>query len=311
MEAELRHYSSIGNKAGILLFCKEVMSGERKDYASVKALCSFKNGVELNFNSAVTLFSYLGILIKQEDILFSSSFEFINDNQLLIDNLCILCFSKLIEEELLNINKIKFNEEEFEILAPKSAFKLEAAIFRNMLIELDAIILNDSNEFIFRKKYEHVFIDQIKKHRIKKTQEKLLKELAEKQKIGAEGELFVFQYEQLRLLGHPFLKNVRIISDIDISAGYDIISFKNIASLKIDNFIEVKTFIGKPHFYWSSNEISQARLRRENYSIYLIDYNKIGELNYKPEIICDPYATIIGDTNKWKLMPSTYEVIKL
>lgn len=310
MQAELRQCSSIGNRAGILLFCKEVMTGINKDHSSVKALCSFKNGVTLNFNCAVALFSYLGVLTVHEDILYSDNIDPYNENQSFIDNLCVLCFSKLLDDNLLNIDKVKFNEEDFTIFAPRSAFRLEAAIFRNMLIELDAISMNDINEFIFRKEFEHIFINQIKQHRIKITQAKLLEDLAEKQRIGAEGELFVLKFEKDRLAEHLAIENIRIISDIDVSAGYDIISYNSKESQRFDRYIEVKTFVGKPHFFWSRNEIKQARLRREQYFIYLLDYSKINQLDYEPEMISDPYESIYSNSTDWMLNVSSYEVIK-
>lgn len=311
MQVELRQYSSIGNKAGILLFCKEVITGTEKEYSSVKTVCSFKNGIDLNFNCAVLLFLHIGVLSHEGEILQSENISPYKEDQSFINNLCSLCFAKLLEDNLFNIDLVKFNEEDLVFYASRAAFKLEAAIFRNLLIELDAMSMNEANEFVFRKEFEHIFSKQIKLHRIKKTQEKLLEELAEKQRIGAEGELFVLKFEKERLADHPKIENVRIISDIDVSAGYDIISYKSKESEKFDRYIEVKTFIGTSHFFWSSNEIKQARLRREQYFIYLLDYSKINQPNYEPEMISDPFEVIQNPLNGWIMKTSTYEVKKM
>ncbi len=311
MQVELRQYSSIGNRAGILLFCKEVITGTEENYSSVKTVCSFKNGIDLNFNCAVLFFLYLGVLSHEGEVLQSDNIFPYNEDNSFIDNLCSLCFAKLLEDNLLNIDLVKFNEEDLVFYASRSAFKLEAAIFRNMLIELDAMSMNEANEFVFRKEFEHIFAKQIKLYRKQISQEKLLEELAEKQRIGAEGELFVLKFEKSRLVNHPKIENVRIISDIDVSAGYDIISYKERNSVKFDRYIEVKTFVGSPHFFWSSNEIKQARLRREQYFIYLIDYNKINQPDYEPEMISDPFESIFNNSSDWLLNVSSYEVIKI
>ena len=311
MRVELRQYSSIGNKAGILLFCKEVITGEKEDYSSVKAVCSFKNGIDLNFNCAVLLFSDLGVLKWNEEILMSNNIIPYNEDHSFINDLCSLCFSKLLEENLFDVDKVKFNEVTLEFYASRSAFKLEAAIFRNMLIELDAMRMNESNEFVFKNEFENIFFKHIKHHRLKITQNELLQTLDEKQRIGAEGEMFVLKFEKERLAEHPKHQNIRIISDIDVTAGYDIISYKSPLSNKLDRFIEVKTFIGSPHFYWSINEIKQARLRREQYFIYLLDYSKIDLPDYIPEMISDPYASIYNSKNEWMINATSYQVTKM
>lgn len=56
-----------------------------------------------------------------------------------------------------------------------------------------------------------------------------------------------------------------------MGAGYDILSFNSATSLSYDRFIEVKSFHGKPHFYWSSNEKNTSELWGDKYYLYLVD----------------------------------------
>ena len=53
------------------------------------------------------------------------------------------------------------------------------------------------------------------------------------------------KYEQNRLIGHKNYEKIEIISNIDVSAGYDIISFKSKDSVNTDKLIEVKSYKGK------------------------------------------------------------------
>lgn len=57
--------------------------------------------------------------------------------------------------------------------------------------------------------------------------------------------------------------------------GYDILSFETSTSILPDRYIEVKTFRGHPHFYWTDNEIAAARKYAEHYYLYLIDIDRI------------------------------------
>lgn len=77
---------------------------------------------------------------------------------------------------------------------------------------------------------------------------------------GERAEQFVLSYEAKRLEGHPTLSKIKQISVIDVTAGYDILSYNGVDSEKLDRFIEVKSYLGSPHFYWSQNEIEKARL---------------------------------------------------
>ena len=103
---------------------------------------------------------------------------------------------------------------------------------------------------------------------------------------------------------------IKRISDIDVSAGYDIVSFENSASIKYDKLIEVKTYIGAPHFYWSDNEVDVARIKGTKYYLCLVDYEQIDKDGYEPLFIKDPYSKIFSDDN-WLVTTSSFYVQKI
>ena len=72
----------------------------------------------------------------------------------------------------------------------------------------------------------------------------------------------------------------------------------------------MKTYRGDPHFYWSANEIESAKLRGNDYFLYLVNYDKIFDTTYQPEIIQNPYVTIQDSVN-WRLTPSSFLVEKI
>ena len=98
------------------------------------------------------------------------------------------------------------------------------------------------------------------------------------------------------------------ISIIDVAAGYDIVSYNNDEAIEHDRFIEVKSYVGSPHFYWSNNEIETAKLYGNKYYIYLIDASKMTDEKYVPDIICNPAEEIIA-SEKWIMNPTSFIVM--
>lgn len=120
---------------------------------------------------------------------------------------------------------------------------------------------------------------------------------------GAKAERVALEYEKQRLRDRNDLSHVRIISDYNVNAGYDIISYDNNTSKCLDRFIEVKSFIGsRPQFYWSSNEMDMAKKYGNQYFIYLIDRLKMHNSNFELFIIQNPAKNVLGSTN-WALSP--------
>ncbi|WP_115460583.1 DUF3883 domain-containing protein [Winogradskyella aurantiaca] len=112
---------------------------------------------------------------------------------------------------------------------------------------------------------------------------------------GHEAEEFVFEFECKRL-GH--LKRVKWVALNVVNMGYDIESFDSINDDFTNRFIEVKSYDGsKPYFYWSKNEFQVAKLKGENYWIYLVNRSKLKTKDYEPEMYQNPYNNMLGDKN--------------
>ena len=122
--------------------------------------------------------------------------------------------------------------------------------------------------------------------------------------IGALGEEFAITFERKRLPKFLQSKIVRF-GEHDVAMGYDILSFESSLSLLPDRYIEVKTFRGHPHFYWSENEIAAARKYADHYYLYLIDIDRINDAAYEPQIIPNP-AVLFDDKRLWSNKPYQY-----
>lgn len=122
--------------------------------------------------------------------------------------------------------------------------------------------------------------------------------------MGMYAECFVVEFEKKRLPNylHPAIVHY---AEKDVAMGYDILSFESPESLRPDRYIEVKTYRGHKHFYWSEAEVTMARFLSDRYFLYLVDYERIGETGYEPEIIATPIRLFDMKT-KWLNQPTNY-----
>jgi hypothetical protein len=133
--------------------------------------------------------------------------------------------------------------------------------------------------------------------------DELISRLKYAEEIGAIAEDIAFEFERQRLREAGLLLEsecVQKISELDVAAGYDIRSFDG-ESPKIihDKFIEVKGSTGKEiDFYWSRNEIEQARVLGRKYWLYFVgEIDRVKKVSMdQPILIRDPYKNIFKGT---------------
>ena len=153
--------------------------------------------------------------------------------------------------------------------------------------------------------YESLIARYCKEQRRLLTLQALKKQLESNELAGERAEEFVLNFERKRI-SFPLCEKIRQISEIDVSAGYDIISFETSSSQEYDRFIEVKATTGGG-FYWSRNEYEIAKLKGNHYYLYLVDLSQTSCLNYSPRIIQDP-ANNIMRSEEWLTEVQSYYI---
>lgn len=308
MLSELRRYNNIGDVNGITYFLKLVLSDSRTQKSSAQKLCALRNNIRLNFPAAVSLFKYLEVIEERTGYLYPTDIgKSLIEADDIEKELCKLCFKKTISDTLLDTAAVHYSINGDEYAIERYGFAVSAALFRNILLQYHAL-REQAGDLVISSEYEDIFVEYQKKHKIGMSLEKLKKQLEDQELQGERAEQFVLLYEKKRLVGHPNLSKIKQISVIDVTAGYDILSYNDVESEKLDRFIEVKSYVGNPHFYWSQNEIEKARLYEDKYCIYLIDASEVDNPEYEPRIIQNPAANVL-ESDKWILNPTSYMVI--
>lgn len=131
-----------------------------------------------------------------------------------------------------------------------------------------------------------------------------------KSEYGREAEIWYLNYERKRLINHPFADQVKIISDDNVSAGYDIVSFIDKTSLIYDKYVEVKSFAEFPRIFMSANELETAKNLENSYVLVLVNRLKISEPGYVPREIINPYDYFFGvHRSEWiSITTASYEI---
>jgi len=149
----------------------------------------------------------------------------------------------------------------------------------------------------YKKFFDGHIIPEVKKRMLSLKELKGLQN--RKNRHGEGAEVFILKIEKQKFKTHILVNAIEQISHIDATAGYDISSLKSQNSSIIDKFIEVKSYSGKPYFYWSRNEMKVAKQEKDNYFLYLVNRDEMGSNNYQPTIIQNPCKYILNNSD-WK-----------
>lgn len=278
----------IGDYNGLKFLFNSIFNGV-KSRSSLQKLYSHNTAkATLDIDTSLLLLQDLGIIGYDGSKILVNQFDGVDftNYKIVFDWFAHLYCDYLIDNYILSIDSIKYDNVADCFYLPFNAFLRKHAVFRNLLITLSVLSVRQDGNYVINS----ILITNVKhKNKNRKlSQAGLLKILEAQQRQGDLGEEFVLSYEIDRLTAHPHKNKIKRISIVDVTAGYDIVSFDDEKSSKLNRFIEVKTYKDKPHFHWSANEIDIAKLQRDKYFLYLVDVMQIDNPNYEPIIIRNP-----------------------
>lgn len=312
MLIELKRCNNIGNIEGILFLASILFNKPAVDIKEISNRVSLEKGISLNCIGAVAFFDYLGYVQSDSNrVIPTEKLNGMNllDRECFINQMVKDCITTLTEEGIFDAGSTCFDIEAGHLSIKHSAFPLAYAAIRNFLTMVGALEQVERGEIGISELYEDDLSDLLRIRQEKITLQQLLDKQKEQNARGLAAEEFVLKYEMNRLPEKAL--QIKRISDFDVSAGYDIVSFDSPTSSHYDRFIEVKCYLGEPHFYWSENEADVARIKGDKYYLCLVDYQKmIQDSNYCPEYIKNPYMVIFDD-DTWLVNTASYRVQKI
>lgn len=305
LNERIEKFSEIADTKGLFFVWQSICQGVAS-ITSLTQLRSHHTGkLCLNIVPTLLLLEEMGyITVDNDSIKVGSVLKIFDSEEDFTTHFSEVLVDYLVDEEVISLDSLKYRSQEDCFILARNGIKYKHASYRNLLLSLGILTKRDDGTFLFEKKLDKIIEIAPTKNK-KKSEERLLQELEHQRQEGLAGELFVLQFEQNRLAEHPQKDKIKQISTIDVSAGFDIISFDDVSSTDLNRFIEVKTFKGNPHFHWSVNEIRVSKIRAERYYLYLVNFDKIREAGYKPTIIQNPSMFFI-DNEDWNITPDSY-----
>jgi hypothetical protein len=303
MNEKILQFNNIGTPNYLI----KLVNYASKSHLSIKELQDYFLNITIDnryiFDGGISFLMHLNIFILDDSnkIEINKSFaHFINNEILLVEKINRLFLAKLMESDLF---KVMFNkstmsyEDDGKLVISNAAFKFKYATIRQLLLDFKIISKHPYivKNFVIMDNYKSYF-DNVKISKNTKQKILTLDELKKLQKLknkyGENAENFVVDFEKSKFKSHLLIEAIEKVSDLNVLLGYDVVSFQSMKSVLIDKFIEVKSYSGKPKFYWSKNEVSAAKEEGDRYFLYLVDQQKIENHEYIPIMIQNPYEEI-------------------
>jgi|LSQX01.1.fsa_nt_gb hypothetical protein len=317
MFQDLSKCNNIGGIAEILFCLRGLIGEDGKDLIEIHTLNQHSGAESIQtLNELLTFLETYRILFRNSSGLLkigSKFIPFLFSNEQLVNCIIKNVLELSFERNELNSVHFSYNHQIDAIVFNNNQFSVKYAYLRNFLLSVNVLtLLKDTlgDHIVVVRDYEQFIQKLNSRASVRLTQQQLLSKLELNRIAGEKAEVFVFGWEHGRIKCRKARNLIRKISDIDVAAGYDIVSVNSDASTVADRFIEVKA-VGKDFkFYWSRNEIDVARTLGEQYYLYLVELEQIEKSGYSPYIINNP-AHHIFHSESWYSIPDSYLVKRL
>lgn len=330
MLKDLLKYDSLGSKEELLfLLFKALPLSKSQNVSDLKKYCISNHfSISRSFDGMLKLLEFMAFITISDGIVSINSELFkptkIDEQQGYFEQADFIkgFFLSLKREgiiaDFIRPNAVKFEADRGCYYVKDSLIPLRFFGVRNLLLSVGLferdILLKSNNLYVSQNSSELfrlLVVDSLKDglltSRRKLTLSELKSQFARQDELGKTAEIFVLDFEQQRLQGHPSVSSVRRVSEDHANAGFDIESFNDKESVFVDRYIEVKSFSGDVVFYWSRHEIQTAKELADKYFLYFVDRDKMSQPGYIPRMFQNPYQKVF-ENEFWKKEPESWRI---
>lgn len=308
---DLKNLNYQGGKDGLLFFISDVIGQNGIKIRDAEVICSHAPGKRyLSVKDLITYCLAFGWIDAGSDVVsVSPSFKaYVSDKEALNEKLILSTVEQLFMGGILDPSLFSYDAIHGCFSFKNELLPLSFSTVRNVLISQGFLITardDQGTKFYIAPDYDSLVAKHCKTKRKQISLESLKKQLENNELAGERAELYVLSYEKERI-GEPLCQSIKRISEIDTSAGYDIVSFNSLESQEPDRFIEVKA-ISNTGFFWSRNEYEIAKLKGDMYYLYLVELSRVNEPGYEPKMIRDPAVNVMG-SDSWFVEAESFHI---
>ncbi len=311
---ELKNHEFRGGKDELLFFICDVIRQNTIKTQDAAIICSHVPGKRNLFIKDMINYCVAFDWIEVENDVISLSSHiapYVSDKDVLNEKLILDTVEQLFAEGIFDSSLFAYDTFNGHYSFKNELFPLSLSSVRDVLISQGFLIAERNareTKFYIASLYDSLVARNCTTKRKQLSLERLKKQIDDNELAGEKAELFVLSFEKERL-GESLSNRIKRISEIDVTAGYDIVSFDSSHSKVPDRFIEVKA-ISRSGFFWSKNELDVAKLKGTMYYLYLVELGRVGEPGYIPEIIQNPAINIIESDN-WYVETQSYHIMHI
>lgn len=312
MLEELRKINYIGQYGDIKFFLKDIIGRNKKTDKDIRII--FANVWKFRYTSPDEIISLCKVLelieLNSKQLELTTSVLSFLDDSYKLDKYII---SKALECLLNFTTSLEVFEYDFtrrRYILKEERIPLDLSSIRNVLIsqrffEVDKH--SGKSKFVVSRIFETILHPVFTEIHKKNSLENLKRDQERREESGRKAEEYVFAYEKNRLTNKSLTADIKCISDIDVGAGFDILSFNDNTSVDYNRLIEVKSVNNPCVFYLSQNQMDTAKKEGDKYYLYLVELSKCRNPNYHPQIIRNPAKALL-DSDEWLVESNTYAI---
>jgi len=312
MLEELKKINGSIKKEEIIFFLKNIIGNRGILNADLKMLCAHTpSGYKISCDTMLSYCTKFGWIIISDYVrLDTSLYQYLSSPERLNVELITQTVDQIFKERIFTNDMFMYDANRGKIIFKNELLSLENSLFRNVLINqgfFDIIRDLHRNLIVVNPNFESLVMRLCTKNKKIFTLNQLKIKMERDSILGDKAEEFVLNFEKKRITNAILKKRIKIISQFDVRAGYDVISFESDNSVQYDRYIEVKAVSKQNGFFWSSNEYEAAKRKGMEYYLYLVDVSAINRDTYNPIIINNPALTIMKSDN-WLVEIETYNI---
>lgn len=315
MSNALRKYSEIGTKDEVACFLCSIIGSRAISLEDIGTLCSHVRGdLSLKPEALTDFLSFVRIIdldaTNRMVSLPSQYADLADDPEEMIAAVVSATVDELFSRGIITGEHFAYDSARDTYTFNNERLALEWSSVRNLLISCGFLRVRAEDYrtvFEVSSGYEEILGKITQTHRRRISLESLKARILEDEEVGEIAEEYALAYEKERIKDPEKALRIKRISMIDVSAGYDIVSFEGPGSEGYDRLVEVKAVSKNSGFYWSKNEMESARLYGVHYHLCLVDLGKIDDHSYEPYILADPITTV-ANSEEWLLEPQSFFV---
>ena len=315
MLGELKKLNYPGRKEELLYFLQSVVGSNAVTIDDIRVLCTHAPaGYQLRDKSLIAYCACFGWISTGNEVAVCAEVRTVLGEQSQLNSYLIESALKILfDNKVLTADMFVYDIDRCRVSFRNELLPLSFAAIRNVLVSQEFLIVEREEyktEFWVHPDFESILARFCKKSATTLTLEQLKARLEANSVAGAQAENFVLEYEKRRIHNPALRRTIKQISEIDVCAGYDILSYETDASVCYDRFIEVKAVSRNLSFFWSKNELEIAKLQGEKYYLYLVDLSRVKDENYHPIMISNPALSVMSSSD-WLVEPESYHIQKI